>query len=107
MAFGVMESGGIDSWEDGIFPRTEELAETLHYFCYMPYASVHNNILDKTVKYDCPFSNHFNRKCFITDDSEEQTALDLAEAIIDANDTERYEDAWNYVGKALSMRGEK
>ena len=86
--------------ELGSFPRVNELAETLHYFCNMPYASVHNDMIE----YDCPFHpEHENRKCFNTDDSE-QTAIDLASAIIDANDSERYEEAWEYVGQALDTK---
>ena len=39
MAFGQMEPSFVDDWELGIFPRVMELAETLHYFCDIPYAS--------------------------------------------------------------------
>ena len=56
-----------------------------------------------TIKFQMSLNHASANMVFNTDDSE-QTAIDLASAIIDANDSERYEEAWEYVGQALDTK---
>ena len=113
MAFGQMEPSFVDDWELGIFPRVMELAETLHYFCDIPYASKNDDAesfeefvfdMDK-----CLFPNHSNRKESCLSEDSETTAYTLATEIIAFNDAGDFKNAWGCVAKALDIksRGDK
>ena len=129
MAFGVKEPSTIDNWQEGIFPSTSELAETLHYFCDIPYANtysrfefseyhcslkkhrdnlVHNEVEDEWIMSEiCQReANYCREKCITTDDTK-QTAYDLAHEIIDANDNDKIEAAWNYVQTVIDLYSEQ
>lgn len=118
MALGETAPSMIDDWRDGIFPRTGELATTLHYFFNFPYASIMDNLNPSEFK--CPIPKHDNKECLITDGSDEtvyvrkagelaelDTAWSLASTIIEANDSGRFEEAWAYIGVALKQGGLK
>jgi len=87
MAFGQIEIGDVDTsvYEDGIFPSITDLAETLHYYCGIPYALGQEDY--------CMFPQHEIQTCVTKDDSVD-TAYELASDIIHSNDMEYFDDAW-------------
>jgi len=96
MAFGETEPSLVDEWMEGIFPATDVLADTLHYFCKIPYAGV-----DAI----CPFPHHENKDCLTRfPTSTDLTAYELADELTRANDRGDFDYAWSCVEVALNYK---
>ena len=89
MAFGEIKRGDDDALE-GIFPATDVLADTLHYFCKIPYS-----------KTDALCHFHNDKDCFT---NHGETAYALANEITRANDRGDLDYAWSCVEVALKYK---
>jgi len=109
MAFGETEPSDRDDSRDGIFPASDLLADTLHYYCEIPYGyeePAHTICKDSTTcirgDYPCFFPDHKGRDCF-TNNSTGGTAYELADKITRANDRGDFDEAWSYVEFVLKL----
>ena len=109
MAFGETEPDDVDSSRDGIFPASDVLADTLHYYCEIPYGyeePAHTICKDSPTcvrgNYPCFFPDHKGRDCF-TNNSMGGTAYELADKITRANDRGDFDEAWSYVDFVLTL----
>ena len=109
MAFGETEESLIDDRTAGIFPATDILADTLHYYCKIPYGyeePAHTICKDSPTcvrgNYPCFFPDHKGRDCF-TNNSMGGTAYELADKITRANDRGDFDLAWSYVEFVLKL----
>ena len=99
MAFGETEQDDVDDSRQGIFPATQDLANTLHYFCEIPYKTV----LPSSLR--CPFPDHKGRDCVIAlSEADDDSVYALADKITRANDRGDFDEAWSYVEFALKLR---
>ena len=98
LALGEMSLGDSGDGPGGIFPGAEELADTLHYFCEIPYGEEGVPPLISSGKYPCLFAQHKGQNCFTQSD---ETAYALADKIRRANDRGDFDEAWSYVEVAL------
>ena len=116
MAFGETEPDDVDSSRDGIFPASAALADTLHYFCEIPYSGssrlLQNLILEENVsKFSdisvtdpCPFPDHAGKDCLIQFPNDiNDGAFELADNITRANDRGDFDEAWSYVEYVLKL----
>ena len=109
MAFGETEQDDVDYSRDGIFPGSAVLADTLHYYCYIPYSgrdAESGNMLrdenDLASTNPCPFSQHEGKDCFMQFPNDiNEGAFELADKIIRANDRGDFDYAWSCVELAL------
>ena len=96
MAFGETEPSLRDDWKEGVFPATDVLADTLHYFCKIPYADGDE---------PCSFSQHEEQECFLqSSNGMGATAYELAEELTKANDRGDFNGAWSCVEFALDYK---
>ena len=109
MAFGETEFGDVDNPRDGIFPASDILADTLHYYCEIPYGyeePAHAICKDNSPcirgDYPCFFPDHKGQDCF-TNNSTGGTAYELADKITRANDRGDFGEAWSYVEFVLKL----
>lgn len=107
MAFGETEFADRDDWKEGVFPASDVLADTLHYFCEIPYGyeePAHSICRDSITcvrgDYPCFFPDHKGQDCF-TQSSE--TAYALADKITRANDRGDFDYAWSCVEFVLKL----
>ena len=98
MAFGETEQDDVDDSRQGIFPATQDLANTLHYFCEIPYKTV----LPSSLR--CPFPQHKGRDCVIAlSEADDDSVYALADKITRANDRGDFDEAWSYVEFVLKL----
>jgi len=95
MAFGETSPDVVPDWRDGVFPAPEDLADTLHYFCKIPYGAGEDETLRK---YPCVVTEHEGQDCFT---NHGETAYSLADEITRANDRGDFDYAWSCVELAL------
>ena len=99
MAFGEIEPDNVEDSRDGIFPSSADLANTLHYFCEIPYKTV----LPSSLR--CPFLDHKGRDCITAlSKADDDSVYALADKITRANDRGDFDEAWSYVEFALKFR---
>ena len=97
MAFGETEPSLRDDWKEGVFPAVDVLADSLHYFCNIPYAGVDDV---------CPFAfGHEDKDCLTRfPTSTDVTAYELADELTRANDRGDFDYAWSCVEVALNYK---
>jgi len=107
MAFGEVEPSLVDDWTTGVFPASELLADTLHYYCEIPYGYedylINHDIASLSEDYPCPFPEHNSQDCF-RKNSTGETAYELADEITRANDRGDFDYAWSCVEIALEYK---
>lgn len=116
MAFGETEPDNVDDSRDGIFPGSDILADTLHYYCKIPYSGssrlLQNLILEENVsKFSdisvtdpCPFPQHTSKDCLMQFPNDvNEGAYELADKITRANDRGDFDEAWSYVEFVLKL----
>jgi len=96
MAFGETEPSLRDDWKEGVFPGSDVLADTLHYFCNIPYAEGDE---------PCSFYQHEEQECFLqSSNGMGATAYELADELTRANDRGDFDYAWSCVEVALNYK---
>jgi len=116
MAFGETEPDNVDDSRDGIFPGSDILADTLHYYCMIPYSGssrlLQNLILEENVSKfsdiaetdSCPFPQHEGKDCLMQFPNDvNDGAFELADKITRANDRGDFDEAWSYVEYVLKL----
>ena len=96
MALGETEPDNVDDLRDGIFPASDILADTLHYYCEIPYG--YTDYATFSGDYPCPFPQHKDKDCFVKSG---ETAFTLADEITRANDRGDFDYAWSCVEAIL------
>ena len=117
MALGETEFADRDDSKEGVFPGSDILADTLHYYCKIPYSGssrlFQNLILDENVsKFSdigvtdpCPFPQHKDKDCLMQFPNDiNEGAFELANKITKANDRGDFDYAWSYVEFVLKLR---
>ena len=117
MAFGETEPDNVDDSRDGIFPGSDILADTLHYYCMIPYSGMDalffecgydaenvSKFSDIGVTDPCPFPQHKDKDCLMQFPNDiNEGAFELADKITKANDRGDFDYAWSYVEFALEL----
>ena len=96
MALGEIEPHDDDA-RNGIFPSSDDLGDTLHYFCKIPYART-----DTLLSLTCHFYEHKGQECVQSSEGMGETAYELADEITRANDRGDFGYAWSCVEVALA-----
>jgi len=117
MAFGETEPDNVDDSRDGIFPGSDILADTLHYYCMIPYSGMDalffecgydaenvSKFSDIGVTDPCPFPQHKDKDCLMQFPNDiNEGAFELADKITKANDRGDFDYAWSYVEYVLKL----
>jgi len=111
MALGETEPSIRDDWREGIFPSSDILADTIHYYCYIPYSgrdAESGNVLrdenDLASTNPCPFPQHEGKDCLMQFPNDvNDGAFELADNITRANDRGDFDEAWSYVEFVLKL----
>ena len=100
MALGEIESHDDDA-RNGIFPSSDDLGDTLHWFLNIPYK---DESPDVATTNPCPFPDHKDKDCLIQFPNDvNEGALELADKITPANDRGDFDLAWSYVEFVLKL----
>ena len=100
MALGEIESHDDDA-RNGIFPSSDDLGDTLHWFLNIPYK---DESPDVATTNPCPFPDHKDKDCLIQFRNDvNEGALELADKITRANDRGDFDLAWSYVEFVLKL----
>ena len=98
LALGEIEPHDDDA-RNGIFPSSDDLGDTLHYFCKIPYART-----DTLLSLTCHFYEHKGQECVQSSEGMGETAYELADEITRANDRGDFGYAWSCVEVALNYK---
>jgi len=97
MALGEIEPYDDDA-RNGIFPSSDDLGDTLHWFLNIPYK---DEFPDVATTNPCHFYEHKGQDCVQSSEGIGETAYELAEDITKANDRGDFNYAWSCIELAL------
>ena len=103
MALGEIEPFDDDA-RNGIFPSSDDLGDTLHWFLNIPYKDEFPTYPPNVKKTNpCHFYQHKGQDCVQSSEGIDETAYELADEITKANDRGDFDYAWSCVEVVLKL----